>query len=175
MCVGSGAVTVKWQRPMRSNEGLGFAPGSNADMKRATRQRGSSGALPGGTETILIVDDEPAVVNVIKRMIEPLGYTTLSAPNGREAVELAKTYEGEIHLAILDMTMPVMDGAKAFPLLREARPEMKIIVISAYGLDRSSQALLDAGASAFIPKPFRRAELAAGIRRALDADKNLPS
>ena len=144
-------------------------------MKRATEQRGSSDAVPGGTETILIVDDEPAVVNVIKRMVEPLGYRTLTAPNGREAVELARTFEGEIHLAILDMMMPVMNGVGAFPLLREARPEMRIIIISAFGLDASSQALLDAGASAFIPKPFRKAELAGEIRRALDADNNLPS
>lgn len=144
-------------------------------MKRATEQRGSAGAVPGGTETILIIDDEPAVVNVIKRIVEHLGYKTLAARDGREAVQIARTFEGEIHLAILDMMMPVMNGPEAFPLLREARPQMKIIIISAFGLDASSQSLLDAGASAFIPKPFRIAHLAGEIRRALDAGKNLPS
>ena len=144
-------------------------------MKRAAEQRGSSGAVPGGTETILIIDDEPAVVNVIKRIVEHLGYKTLAARDGREAVQIARTFEGEIHLAILDMMMPVMNGPEAFPLLREARPQMKIIIISAFGLDASSQSLLDAGASAFIPKPFRLAQLAGEIRGALDADKNLPS
>ena len=51
-------------------------------MKRATEQRGSAGAVPGGTETILIIDDEPAVVNVIKRIVEHLGYKTLAARDG---------------------------------------------------------------------------------------------
>ena len=70
---------------------------------------------------------------------------------------------------VLDMGMPIMGGAEAYPHLREARPQLKVIVCSGYELDASSQALLDAGASAFLQKPFRATALAQTLRRVLEA------
>ncbi len=128
------------------------------------QQRRSVAKVPDGTETVLIIDDEPMVRNVAKRMLERLGYKTLTANNGHEGVELARSFAGDIHLAILDMGMPVMGGAQAFPLLKEARPDLKVLICSGYELDRAAQELLDAGASAFVQKPFRMADLGPAVR-----------
>ncbi len=127
--------------------------------------------IPGGTETVMIIDDEPLVSNVAKRMLERLGYKTLTASNGREAVELARSFAGDIHLAMLDIGMPVMGGAEAFPLLIEARPNLKVLICSGYELDGAAQGLLDAGANAFVQKPFSMADLGPLIRAAFSASE----
>jgi len=124
--------------------------------------------IPTGTETLLVIDDEAIVLDATRKMLERLGYQVLCARNGEEALELARSFEGDIHLALLDMGMPVMGGAEAWPRLKEIRPGLKVIVCSGYELDASSQALLDAGASAFLQKPFRVTELAQALRRALE-------
>jgi CheY-like chemotaxis protein len=104
---------------------------------------------------------------MITKLLTRFGYSVLTATNGQEAIEVARTFDGEIHLVLLDMGMPVMGGAEAYPLLRHARPEIKVIIYSGYELDATAQALLDAGASAFIQKPFQMTALGAEIRRAL--------
>lgn len=102
-------------------------------------------------------------------MLKSLGYQVLAAGGGLEAVELAQREDGKIHLALLDMEMPVMNGSKIYPLLTQARPGLKVIVYSGHELDASVQALLDAGARAFIYKPFDLKTLAAEVRRVLDS------
>jgi PAS domain S-box-containing protein len=123
---------------------------------------------PRGSETILLIDDEQMVLAVIREILEQLGYRVLVAASGQEAVTLARTYDGEIELALLDMGMPGMSGLETYPLLKNARPQMKVIVCSGYDLDASVQTLLEAGASSFIGKPFQVTTLAVEIRKALD-------
>ena len=120
-----------------------------------------------GEETILVIDDEPVVLEVTRDILERLGYRILCAHDGQEAVEIAQSYEGDIHVAVLDMGMPVMGGAQAYPLLMKARPNLKVLISSGYELDPAAQTLLDAGASAFIQKPFRAHVLATTVRKAL--------
>jgi PAS domain S-box-containing protein len=125
-------------------------------------------SFPTGDETILLVDDDEAVVDVTKSILERLNYRVLVAGHGIEAVEIARTYRGEIHLALLDMGMPLAGGAEAFPFLRAARPDMRILISSGYEMNEVVQGLLAAGASAFLQKPYRVSALARGIRRVLD-------
>ena len=132
----------------------------------ARKTRGS----PRGRQTILIVDDEESVITVTRRMLERLGYRVLTAASGPEGIRLAKEHRGGIHVALLDIGMPGMDGAEAFPLLAAARPSMRIIIASGYDLDQMSRGLVEAGARGFIQKPFVSEELAREIRAALDAD-----
>jgi CheY-like chemotaxis protein len=127
----------------------------------------SRGASAARVATVLIVDDDESVLQVTQWVVERFGYAVLTARNGREAIEIARTYEGEIDLALLDMSMPLMSGAEAYPLLMSARPDLKVILCSGYVLDVTAQALLDAGASAFISKPFQLSVLRAEIRKAL--------
>jgi len=126
--------------------------------------------IPSGSETLLVIDDEAIVLDATSKMLERLGYQVLCARNGEEALEIARSFEGDIHLALLDMGMPVMGGAEAWPRLKEIRPGLKVIVCSGYELDASSQALLDGGASAFLQKPFRVTALAQALRRALEEE-----
>jgi CheY-like chemotaxis protein len=121
-----------------------------------------------GAETILIIEDDEAVRQVTQLMLKKLGYQVLTARSGIEAVELVQRQDGKIHLALLDMEMPVMNGSKTYPLLTQARPGMKVIVYSGHELDASVQVLLDAGVRAFINKPFDLRTLAAEVRRVLD-------
>ncbi|MBN1478193.1 PAS domain S-box protein [Candidatus Sumerlaeota bacterium] len=132
---------------------------------QATREPDQSPAGKG--ETILVVDDEETVLMVSKAMLERLGYTVLLAESAREAIELAHSHEGEIHLAILDMWMPDLGGTEVFPALRLLRPKTRVLICSGYELDDSAQALLDEGACGFISKPFRLETLASQLRAAL--------
>ena len=117
--------------------------------------------------TILIIEDDELVSRLALRMVTRFGHCPLVARDGLEAVKIARTYDGEIHLALLDMGLPIMSGEEAYPLLMEARPGLKVIIYSGYRLDASAQALLDAGASTFIQKPFRMHVLEQAIRQAL--------
>ncbi|HRU05040.1 MAG TPA: response regulator, partial [Candidatus Brocadiia bacterium] len=124
---------------------------------------------PTGHETLLLADDEETVLSTTRDILEHLGYTVITACNGAEAVRAARLHQGPIQLAILDLAMPVMDGAEAFHKLVKTRPDMKIIVCSGYELDEAAQAILDDGAAAFLQKPFRVSALARAIRAALKA------
>lgn len=117
--------------------------------------------------TVLVIEDDAPVRRLLVRGIGQLGYDVLAASNGREAVDIARTFDGEIHLAILDMGMPEMSGLETWPFLVEARPEIRVILCSGYEMDDAAQALLDAGASAFISKPFQMSTLENKIRSVL--------
>lgn len=124
--------------------------------------------LPRGHETILIIDDNQMILDVTQEVLSHLGYRTLTAGNGHEAVELAKTFEGDIHLSLLDQVMPVMSGAEACPLLKQARPDMKVVICTGFERELSTKGLMSAGADSFLLKPFPLSKLANEIRRVLD-------
>jgi CheY-like chemotaxis protein len=125
-------------------------------------------AVAGGHETILLVDDEAYILMINRRILEAHGYQVLTARDGAEAIKVANEYRGDIHLVVLDMAMPVMDGAKAFSLLKEVRPTAKVIISSGYDLNDTAKSLLQAGADAYLQKPFRLTDLTAEVRRLLD-------
>jgi len=129
---------------------------------------------PSGNETILVIDDEAVVLNTAMNILESFGYHVLLAVNGQEAVDIVQNFDGEIHLALLDMGMPILGGAETFPLIKKARPDIKVIICSGYELDAAAQALLDAGADAFVQKPFRMEKLAREIRKIFDNNKKEP-
>jgi len=136
---------------------------------------GTTGNVPPGgvasnpCRVILIIDDEQVVLGVSRRILEHFGYQVLEAHNGMEAVEIAHDHPGQIHLALLDIGMPIMGGVEAYGRLKQIRPELKVIVCSGYERNGEVQDLLDRGASAFIQKPFRANDLNQAIREALGA------
>ncbi|MEJ2540170.1 MAG: PAS domain S-box protein [Gemmatimonadota bacterium] len=121
-----------------------------------------------GRETILVIDDEAMVLRVVRGILERLGYTVLSADSGKRALEVARDHPGRIHLALLDLGMPVMGGKETFPLLKQARPDMKVMICSGYDRKGDAAALLKAGADGFVSKPFLVDELVPPIRAVLD-------
>ena len=106
-----------------------------------------------GTGTILLIEDELAVIETLRKLLERLGYNVLEAKTGKEAIRLTRAYDGEIDLAILDVFLPDMNGNKIYPLLKEFRPNLKVLVFSGYSLDGPAQEILDAGAHGFLQKP----------------------
>jgi len=121
-----------------------------------------------GSETVLLIDDEAMVIDITRQLLEKLGYRVLTANDGREAVQVAETYQGSIDLALLDLGMPVMDGYQAFPLLQKHRPDMKILVCTGYAANGPVEDLIRAGAVNFVQKPFGLDTLSEAIRMALD-------
>ncbi len=104
--------------------------------------------------TVLVVEDEEPVMEVFRTVLERMGYRVLSAPTGGKAIETTETFPEEIDLAILDILLPDMDGRKVYPELIRARPGLKVIVTSGYSVEGPAREILDAGAEAFLPKPF---------------------
>ncbi|NOY82376.1 MAG: response regulator [Kiritimatiellaeota bacterium] len=122
-----------------------------------------------GSETILLVDDEDTIWDVIIDMLQELGYSVVLAANGREAVEIYRANPGGIDLVLLDMLMPELDGAQAFFELRKIDPSATILLSSGYISEQDVREVLDAGAAGFLQKPYRMVELAHKLRAILDA------
>lgn len=128
--------------------------------------------LPGGRETILIVDDQETIWDFLIEALQRLGYSVLLAENGIDAVEIYQNNPNQIDLVILDMIMPKQGGHSTFYQLKALDPEVKVILSSGYVSPAEVNDLLDKGACGFLPKPHRIKDMAFEIRRILDGRKN---
>ncbi|MGD9085049.1 MAG: PAS domain S-box protein [Desulfobacterales bacterium] len=122
----------------------------------------------GGTETILLVDDEEMVADIGKDLLEKLGYRVLVASGGTEAIKLFQRHRDQIELVILDMIMPDMSGGETFSRMRAIKPDAKILLSSGYSLDRRASAIMKQGCNGFIQKPFNLKKISHKIREILD-------
>jgi PAS domain S-box-containing protein len=122
----------------------------------------------GGTETILIVEDDAMVLKMGKEMLERLGYTVLTASVPADALQLIGANTNKIHLVITDVVMPGMNGRDLADQLRTLDPESKILFMSGYTADViAHRGILDEGVC-FIHKPFSIKDLAVKVREALE-------
>jgi two-component system cell cycle sensor histidine kinase/response regulator CckA len=121
----------------------------------------------GGTETILLVEDEESVRRLASLLLERSGYRLLVASSAEEALETARGYAGQIDLLLTDVVLPGLNGRRLADLLSPDRPSMKVVFASGYFDERG---ILEPG-SDFIQKPFNPETLARSIRRALDRKK----
>ena len=122
----------------------------------------------GGTETILLVDDEDVVIEVTGMLLEELGYRVITAGSGREAVEIYAKQHAEIDLVILDMIMPGLSSSDTFDQLKTINPSIRAILSSGYSLNGKAQEIMKKGVSVFLQKPYRLNALAQAIRRTLE-------
>jgi two-component system cell cycle sensor histidine kinase/response regulator CckA len=120
-----------------------------------------------GQETILLVDDEEIVMNVMKEILEALGYHILAAKNGQDAMTIYELNKDKIDLVILDMVMPEMGGGKIFDHLKEINPEIKVILSSGYSLNGEAAGIMARGCRGFIQKPATMANLSQKVREVL--------
>jgi PAS domain S-box-containing protein len=124
--------------------------------------------LPTGTETILLVEDDEAILDLGKMILENLGYTVLAASTPGHAIHLVEDHPGDIHLLITDVVMPEMNGRELAEQLGAIRPNLKRLYMSGYTADLiAHRGILDEGVN-FIQKPFGSDELAARVRQVLD-------
>ena len=126
--------------------------------------------IPGGSETILIVDDHETIWDFLIEALQELGYSVLLAENGLDAVEIYRENPGMIDLVLLDMIMPKCGGHQAFYQIRECDPNAKVLLSSGYVSETEVQDLLQQGACGFLSKPHRIAVVAKAIRAALDGE-----
>jgi PAS domain S-box-containing protein len=124
--------------------------------------------IPGGTEKILLVDDEPEIVSMEKQMLELLGYHVTPFTSSVEALERFKTSPDSFDLVITDMAMPWINGEKLAAQLFEIQPEIPVVICTGFSdtMDREKAASL--GFKGFLFKPIVMKDLACAIRSALD-------
>ena len=146
-----------------------YLPAFEAQVKEAVKPKTD---LPKGAGTVLIIEDEEMVMHVNRALLERLGYHVLGAKTGREAINIAKTFDGDIDLAILDIVLPDMGGKAIYPLIMEARPNLKVIVCSGYPFDGPAREILNAGAQDFIEKPFLLTTLSEKLKKVLEGKQS---
>ncbi len=129
------------------------------------------GPAPGGTETILLAEDDETLLKLTKAILEHAGYTVLAAIDGEEAQRLFEDHADAIDLALLDVMMPKLGGKAVYERIREARPGVRVLFSSGYSMNAiHTNFVLDEGL-ALIQKPCQRDNLLRKVREALDSEQ----
>jgi CheY-like chemotaxis protein len=124
----------------------------------------------GGTETILLVEDDEAVRELGVIILEKFGYTVLSVGDGQEALDVYEKEQGNISLVILDILMPRMDGKECLEQLLRINPTVKAIISSGVGQEDLIQHVVKLGAKGAVNKPYGMRQLLGMVREVLDGD-----
>ncbi len=135
-----------------------LAAGQPADAGRRLRTT---------SRTVLVVDDEPEVLELATEILRRVGYSVLEVADGAAALEVARRHDGEIHLLVTDMVMPGMSGRDLAEQLRAVRPGLPVLYISGYVQDAAARAALGGEHSAFVAKPFTPEFLTDRVRELL--------
>jgi PAS domain S-box-containing protein len=124
----------------------------------------------GGSETILLVDDEEFIRDLGSRILTHAGYTVITAPNGKEAVEVYPARRNEIALVMLDLIMPEMGGKQCLEGLLNLNPSVKVVIASGYSANDPTMVALAKQAKGFVNKPYNIRQVLQVVRDALDAE-----
>ena len=140
------------------------------DSKQAEAAASEKTPAPdqGGSETILIAEDDLQVRNLALTVLKRKGYTVLSASNGAEALEKLKAHKGPVHLLLTDVIMPDSNGKELYEQIADIRPDIRVLYMSGYTDDALARhGIVDSRVN-FIEKPFSVKFLAAKVRTVLD-------
>ncbi len=143
-----------------------FEPGDQEDVSGKVPERHAKRIAPGYDEIrVLIVDDRPENREIVRLMLEPIGFSLMEAVNGKEAVDIFREWKPRV--VLMDVVMPVMDGVDATKQIKALKDGANafILVLSASALDQEREQVLKNGADAFLKKPFKSTELLDQIRR----------
>ena len=137
----------------------------------ADEPRDAGAEVPRGTETVLVVDDEEIPLNLLCDALRSLGYTTLPAASGEEAIEILRYAPEKVDLVIVDRIMAGMDGIETFAHLRSVRPTLRTILCSGTSeAEKTHSGDVPDGFDDFLQKPYERETLARKVRSVLDAE-----
>jgi two-component system, cell cycle sensor histidine kinase and response regulator CckA len=144
-----------------------YFPRIDKDVDREKGKRQKEEAR-GGSETILVVEDEDSLCKLAVKVLKMYGYRVLKAKDGVEALEIFKSYQASVHLLLTDVVMPRMDGRELAGRLEGLQPDLKVLFMSGY-TDNAivHHGILDKGI-AFIQKPFTPEDLARKVREVLE-------
>lgn len=126
-------------------------------------------AIPGGSETLLIIEDEEMLRDLLQTLLESKGYRVLTAEDGNKGVELYRAHREGIDAVITDMGLPLLSGEEVFRSIRSINPQAKIILASGYLEPEVKADLMGQGANEFIQKPYTMSEILLKTRRVLDS------
>jgi CheY-like chemotaxis protein len=127
-----------------------------------------AGQVAGGSETVLLVEDEPAVRELAVTTLRERGYKVMEAGNGEEGLRVARQHDGKIDLVLTDVVMPVMGGKEMADSLRGSRPDTKILFTSGYAEEALGHRGVPRGGIGFLEKPYMTDTLARRVREVLD-------
>jgi PAS domain S-box-containing protein len=141
--------------------------------RRISPEQRTKKPVPKGTEHILFIDDEPALANMGKQLLESLGYQVEMITQSSDALELFRKKPDRFDLVITDMTMPNITGEKLAIELMNIRPDIPVILSSGFNYNVDEKKAMALGIRAFISKPVLKQELAETIRNVLDGKQNV--
>jgi two-component system cell cycle sensor histidine kinase/response regulator CckA len=150
--------TIYFPRVDEPSEAIGSAPASVAAV--------------GGSETILLVEDEESVRQLVRETLQSRGYRVLEAANGNAALTLAAAHAETIHLVVTDVVMPGISGHELAQKISATRPGMKILYLSGYAEDAFTTPFAADAQKAFLQKPFTLQALSRKVREVLGAPAN---
>ncbi len=140
-----------------------------AEPRTAPGEKGAEEGLPrGGTETILLVDDEEPIRTFAAAVLRRFGYRVVAGASGEEALDLIDRAGGTIALVILDLGMPGMGGYRCLQEIRKIDPPVKVLIASGYSMNGQVKKSLELGAAGYIGKPYRINVLLRKVREILD-------
>lgn len=152
------------------NKGTTFHVFLPIDKNLVLKKEQVSTSIQGGQERILLVDDEPQVVNLEKQILERLGYTVETRENPLEALKDFRAQPGSYDLVITDLTMPKMTGGELALQLLQIKPDIPIILCTGYSETMSEEKAKSLGIKEFIMKPIKKKNFADSIRKVLDRE-----
>lgn len=119
---------------------------------------------PENAQTVLLIDDEEMVLEVGKAILQRLGYNVIPAMSGEEAIEQFGLHQDKVACAVLDLTMPGMDGKTTFTRLRELKPELPVVIASGLSVGQVADQFDSQPQISIIQKPYQVADLAEKIK-----------
>jgi CheY-like chemotaxis protein len=126
--------------------------------------------LARGRETLLVVEDEPAILKILRKTLQGLGYAVIEAASGGEALAMAAQNKGPVHLLLTDVIMPEMNGRDLYTKIAALHPGIRVIFMSGYAADVFEQPGDGKGHFSFLQKPFSMQQLSGKVREVLDKD-----
>ena len=139
---------------------------SAGQLEKGTKER-SSIEIVSGTEGILLVDDEEAILDIGQSFLKELGYRVIIAHSGEQALEVYRKKGREVDLVVMDLSMPGMGGRSCMDELLRLDSQVKVLVASGYAAQEEAKAMIEAGAAGFIGKPYQLKSLLKKIREIL--------
>ena len=163
-----GGYTICYSEPGQGTTFKVYLPAIESNEETRSVAKIDEAEFFGGSETILLVDDDEALRNLGQRILSPLGYKSLLAETGEEALRVYQEKGAAIDLIILDISMPGMGGHKCLQELLKINPKVKVVISSGYSRNGQLKDTLASGAAGNIPKPFSKSEMLKTVREVLD-------
>ncbi len=147
-----------------------YLPISLLEVAPTTHPQEEPVESPGGNETILLVEDEPLLLDLMKLVLEEKGYRVATAVDGLQALEVYHKNVDTIDLVLSDMGLPRLGGWETFQRMRDINPNLKVILASGFVHPELKAEMISQGAKDFIQKPYVPSKILQRIREVLDGD-----